>query len=49
LVSLKANVPAQIPDTLLHLPAKSAVPHQKLDAIGFCHRLCSIIFPLYDS
>ena len=49
LVSSKANVPAQRSGTLPLLPVQSAMPHQMQDAIGFSHRLCSVMFSLYDN
>ena len=45
----KRQVQNQILNTLFLLQVQSAMLHQMQDAIGFSHRLCSIIFPLYDN
>ena len=37
------------PDTLLPLQVQSVAPRQTPGTIGFSHRLCSVMFSLYDN
>ena len=37
------------PDTLFPLQVQSVAPRQTPGTIGFSHRLCSVMFSLYDN
>ena len=43
------NLRYGIPDTLLPLQVQSVAPRQTPGTIGFSHRLCSVMFSLYDN
>ena len=43
------NLRYGIPDTLLPLQVQSVAPRQTQGTIGFSHRLCSVMFSLYDN